>query len=120
MRNTADVTGDKPIAVLLQPISGVSAINPLGAFYTHGGKRDVLFFYFVLDTTRDYNRTVKSSHDSMPAAIEMQSNCTGLQFYCSRVNRIQTAYELQFAVRLQLKCSPSVQILVYLFFFIIR
>jgi hypothetical protein len=29
MRNTADVTGGKPIAVLLQPISGVSAINPL-------------------------------------------------------------------------------------------
>jgi hypothetical protein len=27
MRNTADVTGDKPIAVLLQSISGVSAIN---------------------------------------------------------------------------------------------
>jgi hypothetical protein len=32
MRNTADVTG-KPIAVLLQSISGVSAINPLVAFY---------------------------------------------------------------------------------------
>jgi hypothetical protein len=33
MRNTADVTGGKPIAVLLQSISGVSAINPLVAFY---------------------------------------------------------------------------------------
>jgi hypothetical protein len=33
MRNTADVTGGKPIAVLLQSISGVSAINPLDAFY---------------------------------------------------------------------------------------
>jgi hypothetical protein len=32
MRSTADVTGGKPIAVLLQPISGVSAINPLVAF----------------------------------------------------------------------------------------
>jgi hypothetical protein len=44
MRNTADVTGGKPIAILLQPISGVSAIlllyinllfgaiNPLVAF----------------------------------------------------------------------------------------
>jgi hypothetical protein len=51
MRNTADVTGGKPIAVLLQ--SGVSAINPLVAFYdSHGGKREVLF-YFVPDTTRD-------------------------------------------------------------------
>jgi hypothetical protein len=40
MRNTADVTGGKPIAVLLQSISGVSAINPLVAFYDiHGGKR---------------------------------------------------------------------------------
>jgi hypothetical protein len=54
MRNTVDVTGCKPIAVLLQSISGVSAINPLVAFYDiHGGKREVLFFYFVPDTTRD-------------------------------------------------------------------
>jgi hypothetical protein len=54
MRNTADVTGGKPIAVLLQSISGVSAINPFVAFYDiHGGKREVLFFYFVPDTIRD-------------------------------------------------------------------
>jgi hypothetical protein len=54
MKNTVDVTGGKPIAVLLQYISGVSAINPLVAFYDiHGGKRVVLFFYFVPDTTRD-------------------------------------------------------------------
>jgi hypothetical protein len=33
MKNTADVTGSKPIAVLLQSISGVSAIYPLAAFY---------------------------------------------------------------------------------------
>jgi hypothetical protein len=39
----------------LQSISGVSAINPLVAFYEiHGGKREVLFFYFVPDTTRDF------------------------------------------------------------------
>jgi hypothetical protein len=44
----------KPIAVLVQSISGVSAMNPLFAFYDiHGGKRKVLFFYFVPDTTRD-------------------------------------------------------------------
>jgi hypothetical protein len=49
------MTGGKPIAVLLQSITGVSAINPLVAFYDiHGGKREVLFFYFVPDTTRDY------------------------------------------------------------------
>jgi hypothetical protein len=54
MRNTADVTGGKSIAVLLQSISGVSAINPLVTFYDiHGGKRELLFFYFVPDTTRD-------------------------------------------------------------------
>jgi hypothetical protein len=52
MRNTAEVTGGKPIAVLLQSISGVNAINPLVAFYdVHGGNREVLFFYFVPYTT---------------------------------------------------------------------
>jgi hypothetical protein len=57
MRNTADVKGVKPIAVLLQSISGVSAINLLVAFYDiHRGKREVLFFYFVSDTTRDTRR----------------------------------------------------------------
>jgi hypothetical protein len=56
MKNTADVTGGKPIAILLQSISVVSAINPLVAFYdSHRGKREVLFFYFVPDTTRDLN-----------------------------------------------------------------
>jgi hypothetical protein len=52
MRKTADVTGDKPMVVLLQSISDVSAINPLVAFYDiHGGKREVLFFYFVPGTS---------------------------------------------------------------------
>jgi hypothetical protein len=47
------VIGGKPIAVLLQSVSGVSAINPLVPFYEiHGGKREVLFFYFVPDTAR--------------------------------------------------------------------
>jgi hypothetical protein len=56
MRNTADVTGGKPIAVLLQSILGVSAINPLVSFYDIlGGRREVIFFYFVPDTTRDCN-----------------------------------------------------------------
>jgi hypothetical protein len=54
MRKTADVVGGKPIALLLQSISGVTAINPLVAFYDiHGGKREVLLIYFVPDTTRD-------------------------------------------------------------------
>jgi hypothetical protein len=56
MRNTEDVTGGKPIVVLLQSIS-VSAINPLVTFYDiHGGKREV-FFYFIPDTTRDVSIT---------------------------------------------------------------
>jgi hypothetical protein len=59
MKNTADVTGGKPIAALLQSISDVSVINPLVAFYNiHGGERKVLFFYFVPGTTRDTHRTV--------------------------------------------------------------
>jgi hypothetical protein len=48
------VTGGMPIAVLLQSISGVSAINPLVTFYDiHRGKREVLIFYFVPVTTQD-------------------------------------------------------------------
>jgi hypothetical protein len=47
------VTGGKSIVVLLQSMSGVSAINALVAFYDiQGRKREVLFFYFVTDTTR--------------------------------------------------------------------
>jgi hypothetical protein len=50
MRNTADVTGGKPIAVLLQSISGVSAINPLVAFYDIYGERERCY-YFSLSRT---------------------------------------------------------------------
>jgi hypothetical protein len=55
MRKTADVTRGKPIAVRLNSISGVSAVNPLVAFNDiHGGKREVLFFYIVPDIPRDF------------------------------------------------------------------
>jgi hypothetical protein len=48
-----NVTGGKFIAVFLQSISGAGAINPLVAFYDiHRGKRELLFFYFVPDTTK--------------------------------------------------------------------
>jgi hypothetical protein len=75
MRNTADVTGGKPIAVLLQSISGVSAINPLVAFYDiHGGKREALLFYFVTDTTRDiYN--VFGTYPIKPKPTHVKSKC---------------------------------------------
>jgi hypothetical protein len=61
MKNPADVRDGKPIAVLLQSFSGVNAINPLVAFYDiRGGKREVLFFYFVPVTTRgSYKSYVK-------------------------------------------------------------
>jgi hypothetical protein len=45
MKNTADVTGGKPIAVLLQFISGVSAVNPLVAFYDIHGVCFILCYY---------------------------------------------------------------------------
>jgi hypothetical protein len=46
MMNTADVTGGKPIAVLLQSISGVSDINPLLAFNDiHGRKREAILLF---------------------------------------------------------------------------
>jgi hypothetical protein len=69
MRNTTDVPGGKPTAALLQPILGVSAIHPLIAFYDiNEGKREVQFFYFVPDTTRDVSKTLLiiciNSHDS--------------------------------------------------------
>jgi hypothetical protein len=48
------VTGDKPIAVSLQSISGVSAINLYSPFTTSMEEREVLFFYFISDDTRLY------------------------------------------------------------------
>jgi hypothetical protein len=60
MKNAADVTGGKPIAVLLQSFSGVTAIAPLIAFYDiHGGKKKILFLYLVPDATRDYYMITK-------------------------------------------------------------
>jgi hypothetical protein len=55
MRNTAAVTGGKPISgIRSQSISGISIINYLLAFYDiYGRKRVVLFFYFVPDTTQE-------------------------------------------------------------------
>jgi hypothetical protein len=46
MRNTVDVTAGKSIAVRSEYISGVSAVNPLVAFYDiKGRKREVLFLH---------------------------------------------------------------------------
>jgi hypothetical protein len=71
VRNTADVTSAKPIAVWSQSISGVSAVNPLVVFYDiHGKKREVLIFYFVPDTKRDtIMRDVKQNIEYWPGGV---------------------------------------------------
>jgi hypothetical protein len=62
MRNTADVSGGKPIAALSQSISAVNAVIPFVAFYDiHGRKREVLFFYSVPDTTRDIKHNINKT-----------------------------------------------------------
>jgi hypothetical protein len=57
MRNIADVTGVKPIAVYSQSISDVSAVNTLVVLYDihhiHERKGAVLFFCSIPYTTRD-------------------------------------------------------------------
>jgi hypothetical protein len=51
MTNTADMTGESN-AFSMQSISDVRTRNPLVTFYDiHGRKGEVLFFYFVPDTT---------------------------------------------------------------------
>jgi hypothetical protein len=77
MKNTADVTGGKPIAVLLQSISGVSAIYPFVAFYDiHGRKREVLFFYFVSDTTLDLSSRNVLKATKGPKALPLETLLT--------------------------------------------
>jgi hypothetical protein len=111
MRNTADVTGGNPIAVLLQSISGVSANDPLVAFYDiHGRKREVLFFYFVPDTTRDHDelamRNTAHVTGSKPIAVCFQSvssmstdNALGAFYdnYGSKVQRVAIIFLIHHA-----------------------
>jgi hypothetical protein len=53
MSNTADVTGGKTSN---RSLSQVCDVNPLVAFYDiRGRKREMLFFYFVPDTTQDFS-----------------------------------------------------------------
>jgi hypothetical protein len=77
MRNTADVTGGKPIALRSQSISGISAVNPLVAYYDiHGRKREVLFFYFVPDATRDQtHQTDQTSTDTRNTNVRVSVPC---------------------------------------------
>jgi hypothetical protein len=52
MRNTADVTGGKPIAVLLQSISDVSAINP-SPFTTSMEERERCYSFILYRTPHE-------------------------------------------------------------------
>jgi hypothetical protein len=51
--NTANVTGGKPIAVLLQSISGVSAINRLVAFYDIMEERERCYSFILSRTPHE-------------------------------------------------------------------
>jgi hypothetical protein len=53
VKNTADVTGGKPIAVLLQSISGVSAIDPLVAFTTSMEERERRYSFILSRTPHE-------------------------------------------------------------------
>jgi hypothetical protein len=59
--NTADKTDDKAIAVWLQSVLGLSAINPLVTFYNiHRRKGEMLFFSSVPDITWDNHNIGKN------------------------------------------------------------
>jgi hypothetical protein len=58
MSNTGDVTGGEPIAVCSQSISGVSADNPLVAFYDiHERKRGTILLFGPGHETNSMNVT---------------------------------------------------------------
>jgi hypothetical protein len=56
------VTGGKPIAVLLQSITGVSAINPLVAFYDIYGKRERCYSFILSRTPHETSYTFIKLH----------------------------------------------------------
>jgi hypothetical protein len=56
MKNIAGVTGGKPIAVSSHFISGVSAVNPLVAFYDIYGRNGGVLFFFLCNTPHKITR----------------------------------------------------------------
>jgi hypothetical protein len=95
MKNTADETGGKPIGVLLQSISGLNAINPLVAFYDiHGGEREMLFFYFVPDTTRDQNFYTSINKNINPIPIRDQSASILFQIKIKHNRSLNDSFEV--------------------------
>jgi hypothetical protein len=73
MRNTAHVTGGKPIALRSQFNLVVSDVNPLVALYDiHGRKGEVLFFCSVPDTTRDImNLTLEKRYTKCAPCLKL-------------------------------------------------
>jgi hypothetical protein len=70
-------------------------MNPLVAFYDiHGRKREVLFFYFVPDTTRDCEVTVKLKK------LKTQNTLFSL-------GMLTNTYELQDIIQIALKRLPG-------------
>jgi hypothetical protein len=94
VKNTADVIGGKPIAVLLQSISGVSAINPLVAFYDiHGGKRGAILLFCPGHHTRLMESMFKHAHKCLDCAgIEPATSCTVGEYSDRCANRSSTLY----------------------------
>jgi hypothetical protein len=60
MRNTADLIGGKPIAVFLQSISGVSAINPLVAFTTSMEERERCYSFILSQSPHETEMIIQS------------------------------------------------------------
>jgi hypothetical protein len=74
MRNTADMTDGKPIAVCLQSQEGGSTVNPLVASYAiHGRKGEVLFFCSVPDTIREKNNKQLNKNEILKVYKEDES-----------------------------------------------
>jgi hypothetical protein len=112
VRNTADVTGGKPIAVWLQSISGVNAINPIVALYDiHVRKREVLFFYFVPDTTRYVGISYYNSEASFYSYGSHKSSLADMVAinWCSRWHRLTVWTQSDYAMNKTYAalCSPS-------------
>jgi hypothetical protein len=75
MKNTANATGSKPIAVLLQSISGVSAINPLVVFMTSMEERERCYSSVLSRTPHETDN--KDTHSS-----PIRVNLLCLNFVC--------------------------------------
>jgi hypothetical protein len=78
MRNIADVTGGKSIAVWSQSISGVSAVNLLVAFYDiNGRKRGAILLFCPGHQTR-HETNIEFNQKGVAAGVLNQNKLTSL------------------------------------------